>query len=76
LAVAERSSATRSSIWVRPRPNIDLTFGDTFVADGSGLWYRYRNRRRGSGISTWAMMLVGFAGFGFLSWRKYTAWAV
>jgi hypothetical protein len=50
-------------------PNIDLTI----VTYGSGDFVL-------SGAvpepSTWAMMLVGFAGLGFMGWRRRAAWAV
>jgi PEP-CTERM motif len=47
-------------------PNIDLTFGYTLVADGSG-GFGF-DLAIGGAVpepSTWAMMLVGFAGLGF-----------
>jgi hypothetical protein len=57
-------------------PNIDLTFGYTLVADGSG-GFGF-DLAIGGAVpepSTWAMMLVGFAGLGFcrLSWSERAA---
>ena len=51
-------------------PNIDLTFGYTLIADGSG-GFGF-DLAIGGAVpepSTWAMMLVGFAGLGFAGWR-------
>jgi PEP-CTERM motif len=51
-------------------PNIDLTFGYTLVADGSG-GFGF-DLAIGGAVpepSTWAMMLVGFAGLGFAGYR-------
>jgi hypothetical protein len=48
-------------------PNIDLTivsYGGDFVLGGAV-----------PEPSTWAMMLVGFAGIGFMGWRRRAAWA-
>ena len=52
-------------------PNIDLTFGYTLVADGSG-GFGF-DLAIGGAVpepSTWAMMLVGFAGLGFAGYRS------
>jgi PEP-CTERM motif len=52
-------------------PNIDLTFGYTLVADGSG-GFGF-DLAIGGAVpepSTWAMMLVGFAGLGFAGYRR------
>ena len=52
-------------------PNIDLTFGYTLVADGSG-GFGF-DLAIGGAVpepSTWAMMLVGFAGLGFAGHRS------
>jgi hypothetical protein len=52
-------------------PNIDLTFGYTLVADGSG-GFGF-DLAIGGAVpepSTWAMMLVGFAGLGFAGCRS------
>jgi hypothetical protein len=52
-------------------PNIDLTFGYTLVADGSG-GFGF-DLAVGGAVpepSTWAMMLVGFAGLGFAGYRS------
>jgi PEP-CTERM motif len=47
-------------------PNIDLTFGYTLVADGSGgFGFDFAIGGAVPEPSTWAMMLVGFAGLGF-----------
>jgi hypothetical protein len=60
-------------------PDIDLTFGYTLIADGSG-GFGFDFAVGGLGAapepSTWAMMLVGFAGIGFMGWRRRAAWAV
>ena len=48
-------------------PNIDLTI------EGDGVFVL------GGAVpepSTWAMMLAGFAGLGFMGWRRKPAWAV
>jgi hypothetical protein len=51
-------------------PNIDLTFGYTLVADGSGgFGFDFAIGGAVPEPSTWAMMLVGFAGIGFAGWR-------
>jgi hypothetical protein len=59
-------------------PNIDLTFGYTLVADGSG-GFGFDLAVGGLGAapepSTWAMMLAGFAGLGFMGRRRRAAWA-
>jgi hypothetical protein len=52
-------------------PNIDLTFGYTLIADGSG-GFGF-DLAIGGAVpepSTWAMMLVGFAGLGFAGHRS------
>ena len=52
-------------------PNIDLTFGYTLVADGTG-GFGF-DLAVGGAVpepSTWAMMLVGFAGLGFAGHRS------
>jgi hypothetical protein len=52
-------------------PNFDLTFGYTLVANGSG-GFGF-DLAIGGAVpepSTWAMMLVGFAGFGFAGYRS------
>ena len=52
-------------------PNIDLTFGTTLVADGSG-GFGF-DLAIGGAVpepSTWAMMLVGFTGLGFAGFRS------
>jgi PEP-CTERM motif len=49
-------------------PNIDLTivsYGGDFILGGAV-----------PEPSTWAMMLVGFAGLGFMGWRRKAAWPV
>jgi hypothetical protein len=54
--------------------NIDLTFGYTLVADGSG-GFGF-DLAIGGAVpepSTWAMMLVGFAGLGYAGYRKRSA---
>ena len=52
-------------------PNIDLTFGYTLVADGTG-GFGFDLAVGGAvpESSTWAMMLVGFAGLGFAGHRS------
>ena len=58
-------------------PNIDLTFGYTLVADGpGGFGFDLAIGGAVPEPSTWAMMLVGFAGLGFMGWRRQAAWAV
>jgi hypothetical protein len=58
-------------------PNIDLTFGYNLVADGSG-GFGFDFAVGGASLepsaavpetSTWALMLIGFAGLGFVGWR-------
>ncbi len=52
-------------------PVVDLTFGYTLVADGSG-GFGF-DLAVGGAVpepSTWAMMLVGFAGLGFAGYRS------
>jgi hypothetical protein len=52
-------------------PNIDLTFGYTLTADGAG-GFGF-NLAIGGAVpesSTWAMMLVGFAGLGYAGYRQ------
>jgi hypothetical protein len=52
-------------------PIVDLTFGYTFVADGSGgLGFDLAIGGAVPEPSTWAMMLVGFAGVGFAGYRS------
>ena len=48
----------------------DLTFGYTLVADGSGgFGFDFALGGAVPETSTWAMMLVGFAGLGFAGYR-------
>jgi PEP-CTERM motif len=52
-------------------PDIDLTLGYTLVADGSG-GFGF-DLAVGGAVpepSTWAMMLLGFAGLGYVGYRK------
>jgi hypothetical protein len=55
-------------------PNIDLTFGYTLIADGPG-GFGFDLAIGGAvpqavpESSTWAMMLMGFAGLGFAGYR-------
>jgi hypothetical protein len=52
-------------------PNFDLTFGYTLVADGSGgFGFDFAIGGAVPEPSTWAMMLVGFAGLGFAGCRS------
>ncbi|HWY80433.1 MAG TPA: PEPxxWA-CTERM sorting domain-containing protein, partial [Roseiarcus sp.] len=52
-------------------PNIDLTFGYTLVADGAaGFGFDLAVGGAVPEPSTWAMMLVGFAGLGFAGYRS------
>ena len=58
-------------------PNIDLTFGYTLVADGSynsgGFGFDFAIGGAVPEPSTWAMMLIGFAGLGFAGYRRARA---
>jgi hypothetical protein len=57
-------------------PNFDLTFGYTLVADGpGGFGFDFALGGAVPEPSTWAMMLAGFAGIGFMGWRRRAAWA-
>ena len=50
---------------------VDLTFGYTLVADGSGgFGVDYAFGGAVPETSTWAMMLIGFAGLGFAGYRR------
>jgi hypothetical protein len=52
-------------------PNIDLTFGYTLVADGTGgFGFDFALGGAVPESSTWAMMFIGFAGLGFAGYRK------
>ena len=52
-------------------PNIDLTFGYTLIADGSGgFGFDFAVGGAVPETSTWAMMLIGFAGLGFTGYRS------
>ena len=52
-------------------PGLDLTFGYTLVADGSGgFGFDFAVGGAVPETSTWAMMLVGFAGLGFAGYRR------
>jgi hypothetical protein len=52
-------------------PNFDLTFGYTLVADGpGGFGFDFALGGAVPEPSTWAMMLVGFAGLGFAGYRS------
>jgi hypothetical protein len=52
-------------------PNIDLTFGYTLVADGpGGFGFDFAVGGAVPESSTWAMMLLGFAGFGYAGYRR------
>ncbi len=52
-------------------PNIDLTFGYTLVADGSGgFGFDFAIGGPVPEPTTWAMMLAGFAGLGFAGYRS------
>jgi hypothetical protein len=52
-------------------PNIDLTFGYTLIADGpGGFGFDLAIGGAVPESSTWAMMLVGFAGLGFAGYRS------
>ena len=51
-------------------PDIDLTFGYNLVADGSGgFGFDFAVGGAVPEPSTWAMMLLGFAGLGFVGYR-------
>jgi PEP-CTERM motif len=55
-------------------PDIDLTFGYTLVADGpGGFGFDLAIGGAVPEPSTWAMMLVGFAGLGFAGYRSAQA---
>ena len=52
-------------------PDIDLTFGYTLIADGSGgFGFDFALGGAVPEPSTWAMMLVGFAGLGYAGYRR------
>jgi hypothetical protein len=54
-------------------PNIDLTFGYKLVADGSGGFgvdFAVGGIAAAPEPPTWAMMLLGFAGFGYAGYRR------
>jgi hypothetical protein len=52
-------------------PDIDLTFGYTLVADGSGgFGFDFAVGGAVPETSTWAMMLIGFAGLGYAGYRR------
>ena len=52
-------------------PDIDLTFGYTLVADGSGgFGFDFAIGGAVPEPSTWAMMLLGFAGLGYAGYRR------
>ena len=52
-------------------PNVDLSFGYTLVADGSGgFGFDFAVGGAVPQTSTWAMMLIGFAGLGFTGYRS------
>ncbi len=54
-------------------PDIDLTFGYTLVADGSGGFgfdFAVGGVTAAPEPSTWAMMLLGFAGLGYAGYRR------
>jgi hypothetical protein len=58
-------------------PNFDLTFGYTLVADGpGGFAFDFALGGAVPEPSTWAMMLVGFAGLGFAGYRSTRRQAV
>jgi PEP-CTERM motif len=51
--------------------DIDLTFGYTLVADGSGgFGFDFAVGAPVPEPSTWAMMLIGFAGLGYAGYRR------
>ena len=52
-------------------PNIDLTFAYTLIANGSGgFGFDFAVGGAVPETSTWAMMLIGFAGLGFTGYRS------
>ena len=52
-------------------PNIDLTFGYTLVADGpGGFGFDFAIGGAVPEPSTWAMLLIGFAGLGYAGYRR------
>ena len=52
-------------------PDIDLTLGYTLVADGSGgFGFDFAVGGAVPEPSTWAMMLVGFAGLGYAGFKQ------
>ena len=52
-------------------PDIDLTFAYNLVADGSGgFGFDFAVGGAVPETSTWAMMLVGFGGLGFIGYRR------
>jgi hypothetical protein len=52
-------------------PNFDLTFGYTLVADGpGGFGFDFALGGAVPEPSTWAMMLMGFAGLGYAGYRS------
>ena len=58
-------------------PNIDLTFGYTLIANGlGGFGFDLAIGGAVPEPSTWAMMLVGFAGLGFAGYRSTRRGAV
>jgi hypothetical protein len=55
-------------------PNIDLTFGYTLIADGpGGFGFDLAIGGAVPEPSTWAMMLIGFAGLGYAGYRRARA---
>ena len=55
-------------------PDIDLTFGYNLVADGSGgFGFDFAVGGAVPETSTWAMMLIGFAGLGYAGYRRARA---
>jgi hypothetical protein len=53
-------------------PDIDLTFGYTLVADGSGGFgfdFAVGGIASAPEPSTWAMMMIGFAGLRYVGYR-------
>jgi len=52
-------------------PGLDLVFGYTLVADGAGgFGFDFALGGAVPEPSTWAMMLIGFAGLGYAGWRR------